>query len=100
MSTHYPRTLTLTDGTTWPAAEPTTTLASGTSWRLRYRPADTLSPGDLNHAADVLDAYSRLCDAPSDQREAILDRLKADLDATSESKSENTTTAHHPEGRP
>lgn len=81
MPIHYPRTLTLDDGTAWPAAEPTTTLSSGTSWRLRYRRNDTLSDLDLDHAADVLDAYSRLCDMSPADRDSILDRLKADRDA-------------------
>lgn len=78
--------LTLADGTTWPTPEPTTTLSTGTSWRLRYRPAEALSSGDLNHAAEIIDAYSRLCTATPDDRDAIISALNADLDSRTKKK--------------
>lgn len=80
MTTQRPHTLTLPDGSTWPAPQPTTALSTGTSWKLRYRPARDLTPNDIGHAADVIDAYSRLCTATPKERNAIIEALRADLE--------------------
>lgn len=86
MTTRRPHTLTLPDGSSWPAPQSTNVLSTGTSWKLRYRPAGELTPNDLGHAADVIDAYSRLCAATPHERDAIIEALQSDLEYEPEEK--------------
>lgn len=81
-----PHILTMPDGSRWPVPQSTNTLSTGTSWKLRYKNAADLSPTDLGHAADVIDAYSRLCAIPPSERDKIINALRDDLANDSEGK--------------
>lgn len=67
-----PNTRTLPDGSTWPTPAPEDT---GISWKLRYRHPRDLTAFELGQAADTLDAYARLVNAPPQEREGIVAAL-------------------------
>lgn len=82
MPSMIPRNLRLQDGTTWPTPEPVKTLHTGLSWRLRHRHPKDLHPCDIDQAAEIIHAYSRLCLAEPAEREHIIGNIKTALDNT------------------